>query len=124
MDYVQIRKSIRHLLWYILIRMETEIFSFYRNPGADMKLNKEEICEDIIKETKIFHFGTLSMTHEEVREATKEAIRIAEESGAIISFDPNLRPPLWNSLDEAKERCYTVSDIARFLKFLTMRFSG
>ena len=79
-------------------------FSFYRNPGADMMLNKEEICEDIIKETKIFHFGTLSMTHEEVREATKEAIRIAEESGAIISFDPNLRPPLWNSLDEAKEQ--------------------
>ena len=79
-------------------------FSFYRNPGADMKLNKEEICEDIIKETKIFHFGTLSMTHEEVREATKEAIRIAEESGAIVSFDPNLRPPLWNSLDEAKEQ--------------------
>ena len=45
-------------------------FSFYRNPGADMMLNKEEICEDIIKETKIFHFGTLSMTHEGVREGT------------------------------------------------------
>ena len=79
-------------------------FSFYRNPGADMMLTEDEICEDIIKETKIFHFGTLSMTHEEVREATKEAIRIAEESGAVISFDPNLRPPLWNSLDEAKEQ--------------------
>ena len=79
-------------------------FSFYRNPGADMMLNKEEICEELIKETKVFHFGTLSMTHEGVREATKEAIRIAEESGAIISFDPNLRPPLWNSLDEAKEQ--------------------
>ena len=62
-----------------------------------MMLNKEEICEELIKETKIFHFGTLSMTHEGVREATKEAIRIAEESGALISFDPNLRPPLWNS---------------------------
>ena len=69
-----------------------------------MMLNKEEICEDLIKETKIFQFGTLSMTHEEVREATKEAIRIAEESGAIVSFDPNLRPPLWKSLDEAKEQ--------------------
>ena len=79
-------------------------FSFYRNPGADMMLNKAEICEDILKNTKIFHFGTLSMTHEGVREATKEAIRIAEESGAVISFDPNLRPPLWNSLDEAKEQ--------------------
>ena len=79
-------------------------FSFYRNPGADMMLDKTEICEDIIKNTEIFHFGTLSMTHEEVREATKEAIRIAEEAGAVISFDPNLRPPLWESLDEAREQ--------------------
>ena len=76
-------------------------FSFYRNPGADMMLNKTEVQAELIKETKIFHFGTLSMTHEGVREATKEAIRIAEESGAVISFDPNLRPPLWNSLDDS-----------------------
>ena len=79
-------------------------FSFYRNPGADMMLDKTEICEDVIKNTEIFHFGTLSMTHEGVREATKEAIRIAEEAGAVISFDPNLRPPLWESLDEAREQ--------------------
>ena len=79
-------------------------FSFYRNPGADMMLNKAEIREDILKDTKIFHFGTLSMTHEGVREATKAAIQIAEEAGAVISFDPNLRPPLWESLDEAREQ--------------------
>ena len=79
-------------------------FSFYRNPGADMMLNKAEIREDILKDTKIFHFGTLSMTHEGVREATKGAIHIAEEAGAVISFDPNLRPPLWESLDEAREQ--------------------
>lgn len=79
-------------------------FSFYRNPGADMMLNKAEICEDILKNTKIFHFGTLSMTHEGVREATKEAIHIAEEAGAIISFDPNLRPPLWESMEEARKQ--------------------
>lgn len=52
-----------------------------------MMLNKTEVQAELIKETKIFHFGTLSMTHEGVREATKEAIRIAEESGAVISFD-------------------------------------
>lgn len=79
-------------------------FSFYRNPGADMMLNKAEIREDILKDTKIFHFGTLSMTHEGVRETTKAAIHIAEEAGAVISFDPNLRPPLWESLDEAREQ--------------------
>ena len=79
-------------------------FSFYRNPGADMMLTADEIPEDMLKNCGIFHFGTLSMTHEAVREATKKAVRIAKESGALISFDPNLRPPLWSSLDAAKEQ--------------------
>ena len=79
-------------------------FSFYRNPGADMMLKESEVKEELIKESKLFHFGTLSMTHEDVRKATKKAIQIAEEAGNIISFDPNLREPLWNSLDESKEQ--------------------
>jgi fructokinase len=79
-------------------------FSFYRNPGADMMLKSEEIQEDLLKNTNIFHFGTLSMTHTGVREATKRAVEIAKESGAIISFDPNLREPLWDSLEVAKEQ--------------------
>lgn len=79
-------------------------FSFYRNPGADMMLNEAEIPEQLIKDSKIFHFGTLSMTHEGVRAATKKAIAIAEESECIISFDPNLREPLWESMDDAKEQ--------------------
>ena len=78
-------------------------FSFYRNPGADMMLREDELPEPLIKEARIFHFGTLSMTHEGVRQATKKAIRIAKEAGALISFDPNLREPLWNSLEDAKE---------------------
>lgn len=79
-------------------------FSFFRNPGADMLLTAEEVDEEMIKNSKIFHFGTLSMTHEGVREATKKGIRVAKECGAAISFDPNLRPPLWKSLDDAKEQ--------------------
>ena len=79
-------------------------FSFYRNPGADMMLNEDEISEELLQGTKIFHFGTLSMTHEGVRAATKKALKIAKEAGAIISFDPNLRPPLWDSLENAKEQ--------------------
>lgn len=78
-------------------------FSFYRNPGADMMLKKEEVMADIIKEAKIFHFGTLSSTHEGVRAATRYAIDIAKESGAMISFDPNLREPLWDSLEDARK---------------------
>lgn len=77
-------------------------FSFYRNPGADMMLKKEEVDEDLIRSAKIFHFGTLSSTHEGVREATRYAIDVAKEAGCIVSFDPNLRPPLWKSLDDAK----------------------
>lgn len=79
-------------------------FSFYRNPGADMMLTENEIPEELINDTKIFHFGTLSMTHEGVRAATKKALDMAKNAGAMISFDPNLRPPLWDSLDTAKEQ--------------------
>lgn len=78
-------------------------FSFYRNPGADMMLTAKEVQEDIIKNAKIFHFGTLSMTHEGAFEATKKALDIAKEAQLIISFDPNLREPLWDSLEHAKE---------------------
>ena len=79
-------------------------FAFYRNPGADMMLTEDEIKEEEIKATRLFHFGTLSMTHDGVRKATKKALSIAKESHVTVSFDPNLRPPLWNTLDEAKEQ--------------------
>ena len=79
-------------------------FSFYRNPGADMMLEEGDINNKLIKNCKIFHFGTLSMTHKGVRKATKKAIKKAKENGALISFDPNLRPPLWKSLEDAKEQ--------------------
>ena len=79
-------------------------FAFYRNPGADMMLTEDEVKEELIGDTRIFHFGTLSMTHEGVRGATKKALKIAKEKGITVSFDPNLRPPLWKSLEDAKEQ--------------------
>lgn len=91
-------------------------FSFYRNPGADMMLTKDEVNVDLIKQTKIFHFGTLSMTHEKVREATLYALEEAKKAGAIITFDPNLREPLWNSLDEAKEQILAGMKYCDYLK--------
>lgn len=77
-------------------------FSFYRNPGADMMLSASDLPMPMLEDCKIFHFGTLSMTHEGVREATVQAVQYAKACGARISFDPNLRPPLWNGMDEAK----------------------
>lgn len=79
-------------------------FSFYRNPGADMMLRADELKEELLKDTRLFHFGTLSMTHEGVRSATKKAVATAKEAGALISFDPNLREPLWDTLEHAKEQ--------------------
>ncbi|MDO4632910.1 MAG: carbohydrate kinase [Eubacteriales bacterium] len=91
-------------------------FSFYRNPGADMMLTADEVPEDMIRSTGIFHFGTLSMTHEGVREATMKALRIAKEAKVTISFDPNLRPPLWKSLDDARVQVLAGMEYCDVLK--------
>lgn len=101
-------------------------FSFYRNPGADMMLTADEIPVEAIADSKMFHFGTLSMTHEGVRRATVLALDIAERSGCILSFDPNLRPPLWSSLEDAREqiayglsRCHILKIADNELEFMT-----
>lgn len=101
-------------------------FNFYREPGADMMLRKSDIDEEIIKYAKIFHFGTLSSTHEGVREATRYAVEIAKESDALISFDPNLRPPLWDSLEDARreieygfEKCDILKISDNEVEFMT-----
>ncbi len=102
-------------------------FSFYRNPGADMMLKEEELQEELIRSGEIFHFGTLSMTHEEVGRATRKAVAVAKESGALISFDPNLRPPLWKSLEDAKKAAaygFSVCDILKISDNEIQWFTG
>jgi fructokinase len=79
-------------------------FSFYRKPGADINLNEDELDTDLLESCRIFHFGSLSLTDEPARSATRKAIAIAKEAGAIISYDPNLREPLWPDLEFAKEQ--------------------
>ena len=105
MDYLVFDREVRTTLAFVKTFTNGDRdFSFYRNPGADMMLTKEELPLDVIANSRIFHFGTLSMTHEGVRHATCKAISCAKENGAMISFDPNLRPPLWNRMDDAKEQ--------------------
>ncbi len=77
-------------------------FSFYRNPGADMMLTERELPLPMIEASRIFHFGSLSMTHMPARQATERAVEAAKRRGVRISFDPNLRPPLWDNLEDAK----------------------
>lgn len=102
-------------------------FSFYRNPGADMMLSANEINKELIEEAKIFHFGTLSMTDELVEEATKQAVCFAKQSKAFISFDPNLRPPLWKELAQAKEKMaygFSQCDILKISDDEILFFTG
>jgi fructokinase len=91
-------------------------FSFYRNPGADITLTSQELMKDVIRKSRIFHFGSLSLTHEPVRSATFEALKVAKENHILVSYDPNLRPALWSSLEEAKEQILKGLEFADIMK--------
>ena len=78
-------------------------FSFARKPGADTCLRQEELDLTLIDRARVFHFGTLSLTHSPAREATMAAVAHAKAAGKLITFDPNLRPPLWEDLAQAKD---------------------
>lgn len=79
-------------------------FSFARKPGADTCIGTDEVRYDLLDETKVLHFGTLSLTDEPARSATYAAVEYCREHGKLISFDPNLRKPLWRDLEEAKKQ--------------------
>lgn len=79
-------------------------FSFARKPGADTQLHWEEVDRSLIDAAKVFHFGTLSLTDEPVRTATRKAVTYAKERGKLITFDPNLRKPLWKTEEAAREQ--------------------
>ena len=79
-------------------------FSFARKPGADTQLTWEEVDKSLIDDTRVFHFGTLSLTDEPVRSTTRKCVEYAKEKGKLITCDPNLRKPLWRSEAEAKEQ--------------------
>ena len=91
-------------------------FSFYRKTGADAFLSKDKINAELIKNTKFLNYGSLSMTNKTVNEATEFALQTAKENGILLSFDPNLRKPLWNSIEEAKERIWYGISMCDILK--------
>ena len=79
-------------------------FSFARKPGADTRLSWEEVDRSLLDEARVFHFGTLSLTDEPARSATRQAVAYARDRGLLISCDPNLREPLWPSPEAAREQ--------------------
>ena len=91
-------------------------FFFYRNPGADIMLRPEEIRENLIKMTMIFHFGSLSLTDQPAKDATVAAVTCAKEAGALISYDPNYRATLWSSEAEAAENMKSMISYADVMK--------
>ena len=105
MDYLAVDRKRRTTLAFVeKLANGDRDFPFYRNPGADMTLAEEDLPLEVLAGCRVFHFGTLSMTHEGIRQATRKAVDCAKAGGALISFDPNLRPPLWDSLENAREQ--------------------
>lgn len=84
-------------------------FSFGRKPGADTQMTEQELDSDVINNSKIFHVGSLSLTHEPSKSATFYGIEMARKAGAVISYDPNYRASLWSSVDKAKEEMRKIT---------------
>ena len=91
-------------------------FSFARKPGADTKLCFKEVNENLLQETQILHIGSLSLTDEPARTTTFQAVRAAKNAGALISYDPNYREPLWGSREEAVERMKSMLQYVDMIK--------
>lgn len=91
-------------------------FSFYRRSCADVMYAPDMVDEDVIRGARLFHFGSLSLTDEPARSATMKMLRIAKDSGVLVSYDPNYRAPLWNSEAEAKDMMLKGLEYADILK--------
>lgn len=91
-------------------------FDFYIDPSADRFLREDEIDTDIFEKNKIYHFGSISLIDEPARSATRKGIELAQKNKMLISYDPNLREMLWDSLEEAKEMILSVMDQVDIVK--------
>ncbi|XP_072983759.1 probable fructokinase-7 [Typha latifolia] len=109
--------SARTALAFVTLRADGEReFMFYRNPSADMLLKESELDIDLIKKAFIFHYGSISLIEDPCRSTHLAALRIAKESGCILSYDPNLRLPLWQSADAARHGIMSIWNQADIIK--------
>ncbi|XP_020270245.1 probable fructokinase-6, chloroplastic [Asparagus officinalis] len=107
----------RTALAFVTLKSDGEReFMFYRNPSADMLLQEEELDLDIIKKAKIFHYGSISLITEPCKSAHIAAAKAARDAGALLSYDPNLRLPLWPSAESAREGILSIWDFADIIK--------
>ncbi|RWW66483.1 hypothetical protein BHE74_00026136 [Ensete ventricosum] len=107
----------RTALAFVTLRADGEReFMFYRNPSADMLLTAAELNLDLIGKAAIFHYGSISLITEPCRSAHLKAMEVAKEAGALLSYDPNLRLPLWTSPEEARKQILSIWDEADIIK--------
>ncbi|CAD5178040.1 fructokinase-1-like [Musa acuminata AAA Group] len=107
----------RTALAFVTLRADGEReFMFYRNPSADMLLTEGELNLDVIKSAAVFHYGSISLITEPCRSAHLKAMEVARQAGALLSYDPNLRLPLWPSAEEAREQILSIWDEADIIK--------
>ncbi|KAI3909914.1 hypothetical protein MKW98_012968 [Papaver atlanticum] len=110
-------KDARTALAFVTLRKDGEReFMFYRNPSADMLLKESELNMGLIKKAKIFHYGSISLITEPCRSAHIAAVKAAKEAGVLLSYDPNLRIPLWPSPEAAREGIKSIWNTADFIK--------
>lgn len=107
----------RTALAFVTLRKDGEReFMFYRNPSADMLLKESELNMNLLKKAKIFHYGSISLIAEPCRSAHLAAMKAAREGGALLSYDPNLRIPLWPSPEAARSGIKSIWAEADFIK--------
>ncbi|XP_051116860.1 fructokinase-2-like [Andrographis paniculata] len=116
-DGVNFDKGARTALAFVTLRADGEReFMFYRNPSADMLLTPDELNLELIRSAKVFHYGSISLIVEPCRSAHLKAMEVAKEAGALLSYDPNLRLPLWPSAEYAKEQIMSIWEKADVIK--------
>nr|AFO84080.1 fructokinase [Actinidia deliciosa] len=116
-DGITFDKGARTALAFVTLRADGEReFMFYRNPSADMLLTPEELNLDLIRSAKVFHYGSISLIVEPCRAAHLKAMEVAKQAGALLSYDPNLRLPLWPSAEEARKQIMSIWDKAEVIK--------
>ncbi|BAT90839.1 hypothetical protein VIGAN_06212800 [Vigna angularis var. angularis] len=116
-DGINFDKSARTALAFVTLRTDGEReFMFYRNPSADMLLTPEDLNLELIRSAKVFHYGSISLIVEPCRSAHLKAMEVAREAGCLLSYDPNLRLPLWPSPEEARQQILSIWEKADVIK--------
>ncbi|TYJ07161.1 hypothetical protein E1A91_A12G285200v1 [Gossypium mustelinum] len=118
-------QSARTALAFVTLRADGEReFLFFRHPSADMRLHESELDINLINKAKIFHYGSISLIKEPCKSAQLAAMNIAKKSGSILSYDPNLRLPLWPSAEAAREGIMSIWEQADLIKAFKGRVPG